>query len=507
MTEIYWYEHASLPLLALLQLLPLVGAAVLYWFGEGRFIVSIGRVFAVAELCLAIALYRGLDATVPTLQYAEWLGGVGLLSYHAAADGVTVLFVMLVALIVLLLSLYILVRELAAPRRLLMLLLIMEAVLMSQLVTVNLLWFVVASIAEIGLIGYLLWFWATSPAKGRMLARFYQFQGIGLLLLLLGTLIIGWNHADATGRWSFDLLDLAGVPVAATVAPMAFFLFFYGLGVRIPIFPLHGWLPVVAQHGNVAVAPAFLLGIKVGIYGLVRYVLPILPQAVLEWQNFVVGFAAAGVFYAALLAFQQSDLRRLLAFAVISHTSLLVIGLFALHPLGFQGSLLLTVNFGLAVTAMLFMTGFVYRRTRTTALSRLGGLFDRIPFIGMAFLIGALAIVGMPGTPGFDAAHLVLEASIEKFGALPSVAVALGNVIAAGFLLYAFQRAFLAPKPVGQTGGVERASRMELLIALVVVGVLLAAGFYLEPWLKLVESSSHALAGHFGHNAVAGAHP
>lgn len=493
MTEIYWYQHASLPLLALLQILPLGGALLLFRLREGGAGVLLGRLFILAECLLAVALYRGLDSASASLAYAEWLPILGPFAYHAAADGVTVLFVLLATLLVLLLSLYGLVRELERPTRLLAVILALEGVLVSQLVTVDLLWFALASAAEMVLIGYLLWYWATSPEKDRMLVSFYQFQGTGLLLLLLGTLIIGWNHADVTGRWSFDLLDLEAVPVGSSFAAVVFFLLFYGLGVRTPIFPLHGWLPVVAQHGNIAVAPAFLLGVKVGIYGMVRFVLPILPEAVLEWQRFVVGFAAAGVFYAAMLAFQQSDLRRLLAFAVVSHTSLLVIGLFALHPLGFQGSLLLAVNFGLAVTAMLFMTGFVYRRTRTTALDRLGGLFDRIPFIGIAFLLGGLAIVGMPGTPGFDAAHLVLEASIEKFGALPTVASALGNVVAAGFLLYAFQRAFLAPRPAGQSGAVERASSVELLVAVLVVAVMLVAGFHLEPWLKLVEAPLNAL--------------
>ncbi len=503
MTENYWFEQSPLPWLALLQLLPLAGAAVVYSLRERTVSVLVGRAFVVAELLLAVMLYFGLDTASPALQFAEWIPLPGPFDYHAGADGVTVLFVLLSALLVLLLSIYSLVRELADLGRLLAVILALEGVLMAQLVTVNLLWFVLASALEISLIGYLLWFWATSPEKDQMLARFYQFQGTGLLLLLLGTLTVGWNFANATGGWSFDLIDLTGVPVVAAAAPVGFFLLFYGLGVRTPIFPLHGWLPVVAQHGNVAIAPAFLLGVKVGIYGMVRYVLPIHSEAVAEWQNFVVGFATTGVFYAALLAFLQTDLRRLLAFAVVSHTSLLVIGLFTLHPLGFQGSLLLTVNFGLAVTAMLFMTGFVYRRTGTTALNRLGGLFDRIPFIGLTFLVGGLAIIGMPGTPGFDAAHLVLEASIEEFGALPTIAAALGNVIAAGFLLYAFQRAFLAPRPAGMGGTVERASAMELLIVFVLVTVLLAAGFYLEPWLRLVETPLDTLVTNFGE----GGHP
>ena len=147
-----------------------------------------------------------------------------------------------------------------------------------------------------------------------------------------------------------------------------------------------------------------------------------------------------------------------MAYAVISHTSLLIFGLFSLHAEGFQGSILLSANFGLAMTVMIFVVGLVYRRTRTTMLDQLGGLFDRIPFIGGAFLLGGLAIVGMPGTPGFDAAHLVMEASIDRLGALLTVAVALGNVVAAGFLLWAFQRAFLAPRgEKSKVGVVERA--------------------------------------------------
>jgi NADH-quinone oxidoreductase subunit M len=207
------------------------------------------------------------------------------------------------------------------------------------------------------------------------------------------------------------------------------------------------------------------------------------------------------VFYAALLAFQQSNLRSLMAFAVISHTSLVVIGLFTLDAVALQGALLMAVNYGLAATAMMLMTGFVYRRTRSTRLEKLGGLFDRIPIIGLTYFVAGLAIIGMPGTPGFDAAHLVLESAIHRFGALPTVAAALGNVVAAGFLLWAFQRAFLAAPPAGRQGGaVERASSMEWFIAGLLVVVMLAAGFNMAPWLDLVETPMQSLAGRFGHD-------
>jgi NADH-quinone oxidoreductase subunit M len=324
-------------------------------------------------------------------------------------------------------------------------------------------------------------------------------MGTGLALLLAGTLMLGWNHADQTGgRWTFDLTELAAVSVDPGLSSVIFYLLFYGLAIRTPLFPLHGWLPQVAEHGNVALAPALLLGLKVGIYGLLRFVFPLMPEAVLEWNVYVVAFATAGIFYAAMLALLQVNLRRLLAFAVVSHTSILVIGLFSLGTAAFQGSVMLSVDFGLAITGLLFMTGFIYRRTRTTLLPKLGGLFDRIPLIGIAFFVAGLSIVGMPGTPGFDAAHLMLEAAIERFGALVTIAAALGNVAAAAFLLWAFQRAFLAPCGEEGTRTIAPASVSERLIAGAVILVLLGAGFYSEPWLEVTDAPLSALGARFG---------
>lgn len=498
MNMIHWSQQATYPVLAVLQLLPLAAALLVGYLRNRQIVVTIGRVLALIVLLVAIDLYDILDKENAALQVAEFVPLLGPFTYHAAADGVTVLFVLLTALLTFLLTLYAPARRLDTQGSLLAVILALEGVLMSLLVTTNLLWFVLTSALELGLAGYLLWRWATTPERTVALLRFYQFQGTGLLLLLTGTLMLAWHYADAAGHWSFELTELTQASFGGPLATVIFFLLFYGLAIRSPLFPFHGWLPVVAHHGNVAIAPAFLLGVKVGLYGMVRFVFPILPEAVQQWHGFAVAFAVAGVFYAAFLAFQQQNLRRLMAFAVVSHTSLAVIGLFALHKTALQGALLLAVNFGLAATAMLFITGFVYSRTHTTLLSRLGGLFDRIPFLGITFLASGLAIIGMPGTPGFDAAHLVLEASIEEFGALLTVAAAIGNVAAAGFLLYAFQRAFLAPAAEGSNlEEIERATPLELLVAALVLAVLLVSGFYSEPWMALVDAPLEALGAQF----------
>lgn len=495
-SEIPWSAQAAWPLLTGLQLLPLAGAGLMLALRRDRPAILAGIALTGLELVLALVLWRHYDPVQPALQFAEHAHLGGWLDYHAAVDGVSILFILLTAFLSLLVALYGPVRGLSPPWRLMALILAIEASLMLMFTTLNLLWFVLALALQIGLIGALMRRWATSPRMGEALGTFYKFMGTALALLLAGTLILGWGQTHARGGgWTFDLLELQRLGVDPAFQTLAFYLLFYGLAIRTPLFPLHGWLPPLAEHGNIALAPTFLLGLKVGIYGLLRFVLPLLPEAVQEWQAFVVGFAVVGIFYAALLAMVQEDLRRLLAFAVVSHTSLIVLGIFTLDRLALQGSVLLSVTFGLALATLLFMTGLVFQRTQTTQLGELGGLFDPLPFVGIAFLVAGLSIIGMPGTPGFDAAHLVMEASIDRFGGLLPIAAALGNVLAAGFLLWAFQRAFLAPAPTAAgRDQIEPLGLAEWMLALAVIGVLLGVGFHTRPWLELIATPLTALS-------------
>jgi NADH-quinone oxidoreductase subunit M len=499
-SEIHWTVQSGYPILAALQLLPLVSMLLIVTLRPQKMLVPVAITMASLELLLAVTLLHKFDTGIMAMQFAERVELLPLLTYHAAVDGVSVLFILLTAVLTLLVIIYAQVRNLHPRGQLMAVVFALQTTLMSLFASVDLLWFTLASAIEVGLLGHLIVRWTTSPDSDTARARYYQFVGTGVLLLLLGVVMLAWNHADVTGgEWSFDLLKLVGTPISPAIQSVVFFLLFYGLAVRIPLFPLHGWLPLVAEHGTLAVAPVFLIGLKVGIYGLFRFVLPLMPEAVVQWHQYVVAIAVAGIFYAAILAMMQVNLRRLLAFAVVSHTSILVIGLFSLNHAAFQGSIMLAMDFGLAITTLLFMIGMVYRRTHTVLLTRLSGLFDSIPLIGIAFLIGGLSIVGMPGTPGFDAVHLVLEATIERFGALVTAAAALGNVVAAGFLLWAFQRAFLSPRDESQsTTAVEPTSSAERLITLVMILILLSVGFYSEPWLDLIEHSLDGLSQLYG---------
>ena len=488
-----WHTQLSFPILATMQLLPLAGLLIARFFGK-RFLALSAPVITAIEMLLAIYLYMQYDQDMTAFQFGEFLDLYGPLDYHAAVDGISVLFLLLTNFLILIVSIYGPIRGLNPIHRFQRTVLGTQACLIAMFVTLNLMWFVFISFIQFILLGYLLWRWATSPNKDTAFTRYLQFMGSGLLLMIIGTLLLGWQYAELNHVWSFDLIDLQEIPILPVYQSWIFFLLFYGLAVRIPLFPLHGWLPLAVEHGTIAVAPILLLGIKTGIYGILRFVYPLLPDAVMQWQTFLLVLAVAGILYAALLAMMQDNLRRLLAYAVISHTGIVMIGLLSLHPLAFQGSTLLTINFGLAIAGLFFMTGLIYQRTGTTRLSQLGGLFDHMPVVAIAFLIAGLAIVGMPGTPGFDAAHLVMEGSIKSFGTLVTIGAALGNVMAAGFLLWAFQRVFLS-QAENTNLTIKNTSTLstEVFIAGIIIAALLGLGFYSEPWLELIDKSLQPL--------------
>ncbi len=485
--------QATWPLLELLQLLPFVAALIL-WKVRTKAVAIIALLATVLEMLFALQLYHQFDLSSDKMQFAKQVDLFGL-SYHVAVDGISILFILLTALLSLLGVLFVIFRRLHQTGVLAIMALI-QALLMSQFVSVNLLWFVLLSIFEMIALGYLLYRWATFADAKPMIIRYSQYMSVGILLMLIGTFMLGWNYSGQHGGdWSFDLYKLAVTPIEPFIATFTFFTLFYGLGIRIPIFPLHGWLPETIQHGNVAVAPMFLLGLKVGIFALLRFVFPIMPETVIEWHNIVILFAVIGIFYAALLAMRQVNLRRLMAYAVISHTGILTIGLFTLQQEGFAGGIMLAINFGLAISGLMFMIGLVWQRTNTASIARLGGVFQYMPMVSIAFLISGLAIMGMPGTPGFDAVHLVLESSIFEFGALVTIAAALGNVVAAGFLLFAFQKAFLG-EPSGDTSAWDTtpARMTERSMAVIVIVVILGMGFSSDFSLSLFDHSLNSLS-------------
>jgi NADH-quinone oxidoreductase subunit M len=496
-TEIAWSSQAAFPVLGTLAFLPLLGAAAVLAAGSRRQAFGLG--LAVTSLEFVVALFLAFSlAPSAQMQFAERLDLLPFLRYHLAADGLSVLFVASTALLSVLLTMYGRVVGEEPLRHYLAAVLIFEAMLVSLFFTQDLLQFWLLAATETLPAAYLSLRSGSGGDRRRATLRFLTFMAGGLGMLLLGPLVMGWHHAEVAGRWSFDLADLAATPLPPPLQSVVFVLMFYGLSVRMAQFPFHAWLPELARHGTLATVGVFLVGSKLGIYGLFRFVLPLLPDAVRAFKPLAVGLGLAGIFYGAMLALMQLNLRRLLAFAAVSHTGMLVVGVFCLDREGLAGSLLLAVNFGFAASALLFSSGLLLHRAGSSLLPRLGGLFDPMPHLGVTFLIAALSTMAMPGTPGFDAAHLLLAGAIESHDWSIGAAVALGNVLAAGFLLWAFQRVFLAHRRETLIRPLKtRLTWPEAALTGILCAVMILVGFHMEPWLRIVDPSVRNLAQRF----------
>jgi NADH-quinone oxidoreductase subunit M len=326
-----------------------------------------------------------------------------------------------------------------------------------------------------------------------------QYWGSGLLMSLAGFLLLGFGLIDSEHPLTFDWLTLKQYNAYLHDEVLIFVLLFFAFAIRMPLFPFHGWLPVLAEQGTVASAVVFLVGLKLGIYGVIRFIFPMVPGVAEQWAGFVVTLGLISIFYGAILALVQINIRRLLAFAVVSHTGMLVIGIFCFNAYGLEGGILLSAVYGLASAGMLFSVGLIYERTRTAFIPRLGGLFNTNATIALLFMLCALSTMVMPGTPGFDASHILIEGTIEEYGWLAAIAILLGNVLAAAFLLRAFQQIFIAhPKRNHQPYSCSHHPvRKERIIAAVICLLLIGTGFYTTPWLNLVDHSAAALTKHF----------
>ncbi len=488
------------PLLSALLVVPLIGIIADYRGRQSRNAFALGLTVAGVELALTLYLLGQFQPHAPGIQFVERIEIFSWLHYHVGVDGISVLFLPLTALLTLFVMLYAQPHRWEQPGAFVANILGVELALMGMFTALNLLQFWLFALAEIIPATLLIQRWGTSPARGRAAAQYVRAMLGGLAALLAGILLLGWHHAAAAGHWSFDLAALLETPIPAGQQSLIFILLFGGLAVRLALFPFHSWLPIIAKHGTVAIGMVLLVGAKVGVYALLRFVLPLLPDAAQQWSGWIAALGLVGMVYGALLAVLQIDLRRLLAFGIVSQTGVLMAGLFSLKAAGLKGALLLSLNLGLAAAGLFVAAGLLNRRLNTTRFHRLGGLFDALPLLGLMFLVVVLGSIAMPGTPGFEAAHLALEGTLEAFGWGVATVAASGNVLAAGYLLWAYQRIFLARNPKVAALSLTDLRNRELIMAALLCAVMIGVGLYADPWIRMIGEAVENVADIFEGN-------
>ena len=486
-----WSESAAFPLLSTLTLIPLAAMVAILCSRSPTIALRFGFAGTLLTVLLSLYLLAIFDTGNQGIHLAEHLH-FGWFSYTVGVDGANILFIPLTAVLTMLALVYTLITRHVTDRLFIACLLGYEGILIGAFAALNLMQFWLWCMLEIIPVVLLTTHAGTGQNRRWVVTLFLQYWGSGLLMTLAGFMLLAFGLIDSQHALTFDWLTLKQNNAYLHDEVLIFVLLFFGFAIRMPIFPFHGWLPLLAEQGTVASCAIFMVGLKLGIYAVIRFILPLVPGVAEQWAGFVLTLSLISIFYGALLALMQINIRRLLAFAVVSHTGMLVIGLFCFNEYGLEGSLLLSIAYGLATAGMLFSVGLIYERTRTAFIPRLGGLFDTNSAIALLFLISALSTMVMPGTPGYDAAHLLIEGVIEEDGWLLAIAILLGNVLAAAFLLRAFQQIFIAtPKRVHQPySSSHHPVRKERIITGVICSLLIITGFYTTPWLNYIDQEA-----------------
>lgn len=490
----HWSALSAFPLLSTMTALPLMAAIAVMYSSTPKNIRVATFTGAGLNMVLGIYLLMIFDGDAPGIHLVEQHQFAGL-SYSVGVDGSNILFIPLAALLTLLTLIYSLITRHRDDRLFAACLLGYEGILIGAFSALNAMQFWLWSALELLPVITLSLHAGTGQNRRRIIVLLLQYWGSGLLMSLAGFLLLAFGLIDSSHPLTFDWLTLKQNNAYLHDETLIFVLLFFAFAIRMPLFPFHGWLPLLAEQGTAASVAIYLLGLKLGVYGVIRYILPMVPGVAEDWSEFVLTLSLISVFYGALLALMQINMRRLLAFAAISHTGMLVIGLFCFNTFGLEGSLLLSIAYGIASAGMLFTVGLIYERTRTAYIPRLGGLFDGNSTIALLFMLSVLSTIVMPGTPGFDAAHLLIEGVIQEEGWLIAIALLIGNVLTAAFLLRAFQQIFIAtPKSHKRRDQYsQHPVFQERVITAVVCGLLLVMGFYSTPWLNFIDQDVNAI--------------
>jgi NADH-quinone oxidoreductase subunit M len=319
--------------------------------------------------------------------------------------------------------------------------------------------------------------------------KFFLFTMFGSAFLLVAILFL---YAKAG---TFDVRQLVGLDLSTTASRWLFLAFFVAFAVKVPVFPLHTWLP--DAHTEAPTAGSVILAavlLKIGAYGLIRFNLELFPDAARSFSGLVQVLALIGIVYGAVVALMQTDLKRLIAYSSVSHLGFVVLGVFAFTAQGVTGGVLQMLNHGLSTGALFLLVGMLYERTHTRNLAEMGGMADVMPRLTGLFLFAALSSLGLPGLNNFVGEFLVILGTLRANVVYGSIA-ATGIVLAAIYLLWSYQR--MAHGPAVEThSAYPDLSVREYAVLAPVLAAILVLGVYPKLVLDRIEPTTNAVVQH-----------
>ncbi|KRT17178.1 NADH dehydrogenase [Pedobacter ginsenosidimutans] len=468
--------------LLLLIFLPLVGAIITAFAGKSAKIVS--TVFSVVSLVLALVIAGNFipNASTQFEVNLPWIADLGI-NFHAGIDGISMLVVLLTNLLVPIIILSSYNHEYKNPAAFYALILFMQCGLLLVFTALDAFLFYIGWEAALIPIYFICAIWGGKD-RIRINMKFFVYTIAGSLFMLMGIIYLYLQNP----AHNFDIQAFYALNLDSAQQGWIFWAFFIAFAIKMPVFPFHTWQPdtytAAPTQGTMLLSGIML---KMGIYGVIRWLLPIVPAGVHDWGQIAIILSIIGIVYASLIAFTQKDAKRLVAYSSIAHVGLISAGIFAFNQQGMQGAMVQMLSHGINVVGLFFVLDIIFSRVKTNKIEELGGIAKVAPQLALTFLIIVLGTVALPGTNGFIGEFLLLI-GVYNYGIWAAAIAGLTIIFGAVYMLRMYQNVML-----GETNSLTITftdiKGTEKLVLYTICALIIVLGVYPKPILHLTEAS------------------
>lgn len=428
------------PILSAVIFLPIVGALAILLLNRANesLIKWSALIFSVLTLIISLPLYTQFDKSTYAMQFPEkheWIPAWNI-NYSLGVDGISVLFILLSAVITITCitvswnSITDRMKEFYAS------VLMVEGAMIGVFCSLDFFLFYLFWEAMLIPMFILIGVWG-GPNRIYAAIKFFLFTLVGSVLMLVGIVVLYLYSGH-----SLDIIELSNLNYPYSMQIWLFWAFFAAFAVKVPMFPVHTWLP--DAHTEAPTAGSVILAgvlIKMGAYGFLRFSIPMFPEAAIAMTPAMLTLSVIAIIYGAIVCLAQTDLKRLIAYSSVSHMGFVTLGIFALNVTGLEGGILQMINHGIVTGALFLSVGIIYDRTHTRQIADYGGAASVMPVYSAFFIVFTLASIGLPSTNGFIGEFLIILGGFTK-SKLAGALAATGIIIGAGYMLWLYQRVF-----------------------------------------------------------------
>ncbi len=489
-------NQMGFPLLSLVTWMPLVGGVVIMFLrGEAAVVAAQSRLVALVTstivFLLSLGLWFGFNSADPGFQFVEqvpWLPQWGI-TYKMGVDGISVLFVLLSTVLTPICVLASWESITSRVREYMLSFLVLETMMVGMFCALDFFVFYMFFEGVLLPMYLIIGVWG-GPRRVYAAVKFFLYTLAGSVLMLLALLAV-WLVAGTT-----DIPTLMHYSFPVGMQDWLFFAFLASFAVKVPMWPVHTWLP--DAHVEAPTAGSVILAgvlLKMGAYGFLRFSLPMLPVASATFAPLIFALSVVAVVYTSFVALAQQDMKKLIAYSSVAHMGVVTIGIFTFNVQGISGALLQMLSHGIVSGALFLCVGVVYDRMHTREIARYGGLADRMPVYAFLFMLFTLASMGLPGTSGFVGEFLVLVGAFEVnfwlalFGSL-------GMILGTAYMLYLYRRVIFGALTRADLRSIKDVSPREVMVFAPLVVITLWMGVYPLSFTGFWEASVHALVMH-----------